>query len=190
MKWLTLILFVIWLVIGIAWVSLRRFDSNSGRVKSKRVLNGRQKRLSLITFTLFVLTLLIVPWRVNAQFLGFPLLSQVSYGWIWNPPGGFNPDLAGVVALQGDILFSWIIAEWIVLASLHYCSLRWTPSFRPLSAENKMGFRGLLSSLLLFVGCSLCALNPFGKERTSRAWHCSSSLSLFFGFQYLPPQAV
>ena len=68
--------------------------------------------------------------------------------------------------------------------------LRWTPSFRPLSAENKMDSRGLLSWLLLFVGRSLCALKPFGKERTSRAWHCPSSLSVFCGFPYLPPQAV
>ena len=68
--------------------------------------------------------------------------------------------------------------------------LRWTPSFRPLSAENKMDSRGLLSSLFLFFCRSLCALKPFGKERTSHAWHCPSSLSLFDGFQYLPPQAV
>src|SRR5208282_5393315 len=73
---------------------------------------------------------------------------------------------------------------------LTYFSVRWTPSFRPLSAENKMDSRGLLSSLLLFVGRSLCALKPFGKERTSRAWHCPSSLSVLIGFQYLPPQAV
>jgi hypothetical protein len=46
--------------------------------------------------------------------------------------------------------------------------LRWTPSFRPLSAENKMDSRGLLSALVLFVGRSRCALKPFGKERTSR----------------------
>ena len=56
--------------------------------------------------------------------------------------------------------------------------LRWTPSFRPLSAENKMDSRGLLSWLFLFVCRSFCALKPFGKERTSRAWHCPSSLSL------------
>ena len=68
--------------------------------------------------------------------------------------------------------------------------LRWTPSFRPLSAENKMDSRGLLSWLLLFVCRSLCASNPFGKERASRAWHCPSSLSVLIGFQYLPPQAV
>ena len=71
-----------------------------------------------------------------------------------------------------------------------FVSLRWTPSFRPLSAENKMDSRGLLSWLLLLVGRSLCALKPLGKERTSRAWHAPSSLSLLIGFQYLPPQAV
>ena len=31
-------------------------------------------------------------------------------------------------------------------------SVRWTPTFRPLSAENKMNSRGLLSWLLLLVG--------------------------------------
>ena len=68
--------------------------------------------------------------------------------------------------------------------------LRWTPSFRPLGAENKMDSGGLLSWLFLFVCRSLCALKPFGKERTSRAGHRSSSLSRLMGFQYLPPQAV
>ena len=68
--------------------------------------------------------------------------------------------------------------------------MRRTPSFRPLSAENKMDSRGLLSWLLLFVSRSLCALKPFGKERTSRAWHYSSSLSRLMGFQYLPPEVV
>ena len=68
--------------------------------------------------------------------------------------------------------------------------VRWTPSFRPLSAENKMDSPSLLSSLFLFVCRSRCALNPFGKERTSRAGHRPSSLSLLMGFQYLPPQAV
>ena len=53
-----------------------------------------------------------------------------------------------------------------------------------------MDSRGLLSGLFLVVCRSLCALKPLGKERTSRAWHCPSSLSRFFGFQYLPPQAV
>ena len=67
---------------------------------------------------------------------------------------------------------------------------RWPPSFGPLSAENKMDSQGLLSGLLLCFCRCLCALNPFGKERTSRAWHCPSSLSLLFGFQFLPPQAV
>jgi hypothetical protein len=68
--------------------------------------------------------------------------------------------------------------------------MRRTPFFRPLSAENKMDSRGLLSWLLLFVSRSLCALKPFGKERTSRAWHHPSSLSRLLGFQYLPPKAV
>jgi hypothetical protein len=72
----------------------------------------------------------------------------------------------------------------------HPTIMRWTPSFRPLSAENKMASGGLLSWLLLFVSRSLCALNPFGKERTSPACHCPSSLSRLMGFQYLPPKAV
>jgi hypothetical protein len=59
--------------------------------------------------------------------------------------------------------------------------VRWTPSFRPLSAENKMDSRGLLSWLFLFVGRSFCALKSFGKERTSCAWHYPSSLSVFAG---------
>jgi len=68
--------------------------------------------------------------------------------------------------------------------------LRWTPTFRPLSAENKMDSRGLLSWLLLFVCRSLCALSSFGKERTSRARHHPSSLSRLLGSPYLPPKAV
>jgi hypothetical protein len=54
-------------------------------------------------------------------------------------------------------------------------TLRRTPFFRPLSAENKMASRGLLSWLRLSVCRSFCALNSFGKERTSRAWHYPSS---------------
>jgi hypothetical protein len=57
--------------------------------------------------------------------------------------------------------------------------LRRTPCFRPLGAENKMNFRGLLSIVFSFVCRSLCALKPFRKERTSRALHCPSSLSVF-----------
>jgi len=53
--------------------------------------------------------------------------------------------------------------------------MRRTPFFRPLSAENKMASRGLLSWLRLSVCRSFCALNSFGKERTSRAWHYPSS---------------
>jgi hypothetical protein len=77
--------------------------------------------------------------------------------------------------------------HWYIIGTL---TVRRTPSFRPLSAENKMDSGGLLSWLRLFVCCSLCALNSFGKERTSRAWHHSSSLSRLIGFQYLLPKAV
>ena len=82
--------------------------------------------------------------------------------------------------------------SWSSSTTLEWCQsyMRRTPFFRPLSAENKMDSPGLLSSLFLFVCRTRCALNPFGKERTSRAWHRPSSLSLSFGFQYLPPQAV
>jgi len=69
-------------------------------------------------------------------------------------------------------------------------AMRRTRFFRPLSAENKMDSCGLLSSFLLFVCRSLCALKPIGKERTSRTPCCPSSLSVLIGFQYLPPQAV
>ena len=68
--------------------------------------------------------------------------------------------------------------------------VRRTPFFRPRSAENKMAFRGPLSFLFLFVCRSFRASKPFGKERTSHAWHRPSSLSLFLGFSTLPPQAV
>ncbi len=68
--------------------------------------------------------------------------------------------------------------------------LRWTPSFRPRSAENKIDSGGPLSFVFLFVCCSFRASKPFRKERTSRAWHRPSSLSVFLGFPTLPPQAV
>ena len=68
--------------------------------------------------------------------------------------------------------------------------LRWTPSFRPRSAEHKIDSGGLLSFLFLFDCYSFRASKPFGKERTSRAWHRPSSLSVFLGFPTLPPQAV
>ena len=48
-----------------------------------------------------------------------------------------------------------------------YSNLRWTPSFRPLGAEIKMDFRGLLSSVFVCV-VSVCASKNFRKERTSR----------------------
>jgi hypothetical protein len=53
-----------------------------------------------------------------------------------------------------------------------------------------MDFRGLLSLLFVFDYLSFRASKPFGKERTSHAWHRPSSLSLFLGSLYLPPQAV
>jgi hypothetical protein len=57
-------------------------------------------------------------------------------------------------------------------------------------AENKRDFCGLLSLLFLFVCRSFRVSKPFRKERTSRAEHCPSSLSVFLGFPTLPPQAV
>ena len=69
-------------------------------------------------------------------------------------------------------------------------NLRWTPFFRPRSAENKRDFCGLLSLLFLLVCRSFRVSKPFRKERTNRAEHCPSSLSVFLGFPILPPQAV
>jgi len=91
--------------------------------------------------------------------------------------------VAAILGFLFAVIF-WKLALWLIGFE------RWTPSFGPLSAENKMDSRGLLSWLFLFVCRSLCASNPFGKERTSRAWHGPSSLSLLIGCQYLPPQAV
>jgi hypothetical protein len=53
-----------------------------------------------------------------------------------------------------------------------------------------MAFRGLLSFVFLFACRSFRASKPFGKEKTSHAWHRPSFLSLFLGFLCLPPQAV
>src|SRR5580698_6779146 len=86
------------------------------------------------------------------------------------------------------MLSGWLYQTARLTAVTHI--LRRTLFFRPLSAENKMDSRGLLSWLLLFVCCSLCALKPLGKGRTSRAGHYPSSLSRLMGFQYLPPKAV
>jgi hypothetical protein len=87
----------------------------------------------------------------------------------------FGPGFERLVQLNGKVRVLFV---------------RRTPFFRPLSAENKMDSCGPLSSLLSFVRCSLCALKPFGKERTSRAEHSPSSLSRLMGFQYLPPPVV
>ena len=117
---------------------------------------------------------------------------------IFSSAGNDCPDLASAIytILRGS---DWDIEGFFPTSkpvkygvSIGICSTNneVNPTFRPLSAENKMDFPGLLSWLFLFVGRSLCARKPFGKERTSRAWHCPSSLSVFFGFPFLPPQAV
>ena len=52
---------------------------------------------------------------------------------------------------------------------------RWTPTFRPLSAEVKKDFPSLLASVFVCV-VSVCASKNFREERTSRDSHCPSSL--------------
>jgi hypothetical protein len=79
---------------------------------------------------------------------------------------------------------------WRNKHGLEISGLRWTPSFRPRSAEDKIDFGGLLSFVCLFVCYSFRASKPLRKERTSRARHRPSSLSVFLGFPILPPQAV
>ena len=69
-------------------------------------------------------------------------------------------------------------------------AMRWTPTFRPRTAENMMDSCDLLSLLFVFDYSSFRASKPFGKERTSRAWHRPSFLSLFLGFPTLPPTAA
>jgi hypothetical protein len=61
--------------------------------------------------------------------------------------------------------------------------------FRPLGAEIKMDFRGLLALVFVCV-VSVCASKNFREERTSGAGHCPSSLPVFCRFVFLPPQAV
>src|SRR5208283_1207071 len=68
--------------------------------------------------------------------------------------------------------------------------MRWTPSFRPRSTENKRDSCRMLSLLVVIDCCSFRVSKPFRKERTSDAEHCPSSLSVFLGFSTLPPQAV
>jgi len=115
MQWFTLTLFAIWLVVAVLWLSsgLRRRFSH--------FLNAKQRRLTLIFLALFGLSLLIVPWSVNAQLLGFPIISQISYGLIWSPPsGGISQELMGIISPQGGILPGLILLEWLVLG-FSYC---------------------------------------------------------------------
>ncbi len=119
-----LILFAIWLVVAVTWIAIRLLKKH-GCQKYTLSLNTKQKYLSLVALALFVLSLLVVPWRVNAQLLGFPVFSQISYGLIWSPPsGGINQTLVGILSPQGGILFSWMLVEWIVLAVLYWLCLR------------------------------------------------------------------
>jgi hypothetical protein len=81
MQWFPLILFAI---VAVAWLSLRLILASDGRRKSTQLLNARQKYLSLISVALFVLSLLIVPWRVDAQLFEFPI-----FAWLAEPVGEF-----------------------------------------------------------------------------------------------------
>ena len=121
MQWFPLILFAIG---AVAWLSLRLILVGDGRRESTQLLNARQKYLSLISFALFVLSLLIVPWRVDAQLFEFPIFSHISYGWVWRPPSGpINQSLVGIVTARGGILLDWLLAEWLVLLLIYCCFL-------------------------------------------------------------------
>ena len=118
MKWFTFTLFVIWLIVGVVWLASSLKDA---RRKFTQSLNTKQRRLSWVFVALFVLSLLIVPWRVDAQLLGFPIYSHFSYGLIWSPPfGGISPDVIGIISPQGGILLGLILVEWLVLI-FSYC---------------------------------------------------------------------
>jgi len=121
MPWLPILLFA---VIAIAWLSFRLIIENNSRRKPAQLLNPRQRYLSFVFFALFVLSLLIVPWRVDAQLLEFPIFSHVSYGFVWSPPsGGINQSLVGIATAHEGILLGWVLAEWLVLLSLYCCFL-------------------------------------------------------------------
>ena len=116
-----------------------------------------------------------------------------AWSWLGNQAGEMRADKGGdglTMAEETEAAAQFIGHQLKIGWLLQRDKLRWTPFFSPLSAENKMDSCGLLSSLVLSVCGSLCALKPIGKERTSRAWHCPSPLSLFFGCSYLLPQAV
>jgi hypothetical protein len=122
MQWLPLSLFAL---VAIAWLAFRLIIVKDSRRKSTQfLLNAKQKYLSLVSLTLLILSLLIVPWRVDAQLLAFPTFSHISYGWVWHPPsGGINQSLVGIATAQEGILFGWVLAEWLVLSFLYCCFL-------------------------------------------------------------------
>ena len=124
------------------------------------------------------------------------VLTTVDYGGVnWRGRVGVVTTLFRHLRMHPDKTVAFVCGSRSTKRTRLRCSwanssVRWTPFFRPRSAENKMAFRGLLSFLFLFVCRSFRASKPFGKERTSHAWHRPSSLSLFLGFSTLPPQAV
>jgi hypothetical protein len=110
---------------AIAWLSFRLIIGNDSPRNSTQLLNAKQKYLSLVFLALFFLSLLIVPWRVDAQLLQFPIFSHISYGLVWRPPsGGINQNLVCIVTAQGGILLGWIPAEWLGLFGI-YCCFFW-----------------------------------------------------------------
>jgi len=61
---------------------------------------------------------------VDAQLLEWPIVSQISYRFVWDPPsGGIDQSFAGMVAAQEGILRGWVLAEWLVLLFLYCCFL-------------------------------------------------------------------
>ena len=121
MPWLPLLLFA---VVAVAWLSFRLIIVKNSRRQSTQLFNTKQRYLSIIFFALFVLSLLIVPWKVDAQMLELPIFSHVSYGLVWHPPsGGINQSLIGIATAQESILLSWVLAEWLVLLFLFCCFL-------------------------------------------------------------------
>lgn len=119
---------------------------------------------------------------LGLQLSKFPNLREVQF--VAHSAGKWVAQQAAQMLLIKNpfVIVQIILLDPYIPDSVNTVILKWTPSFRPQSAENKMDSRGLLSWLLLFACCSLCALKPLGKERTSRAWQCPSSLSLLMGF--------
>jgi len=129
MSWFPLLLFA---VVAVAWLLFRLMFVKDSQQKSTRLLNAKQRYLSLVCFTLFGLSLLIVPWRVDAQLLDLPIFSHISYGWVWHLPSrGINQSLVEIATAQEGILFGWVLAEWLVLLFLYCCFLL---SLKPISS--------------------------------------------------------